>query len=166
MRATTWIRSHILQALLPPALAWGLLMSFAGELDRLASLVAGPERFFLHNSVEDLLPLALALAAGVTVTMVVHRRWPGFPRVPEKVSAAFLLIRLAVYGPLLFVLLAAIFGFGWYVLSVVPNEDPAHSQYGLSAVFAAVLFPSLLTPAFTVLAVWLAALRRAGRTGC
>jgi len=156
----SWLRERMLQVLFPLAFTWAVLLMFAEEL---FSLV--PEGQRLHDELEMII-IPILLAFWSTVAIYLYRRWPGFLRVPESVSLLFLLIRLVVYGPLLFVLLVPVFGIAWYWLVVLPSEDPAHSQYGSSAVIAAFWYPIVLTPVATVIVAWVSALRKARKGTC
>jgi hypothetical protein len=140
----------MLQVLFPLAFTWAVLLMFAEELSGLV-----PE-----GVLENIVILTFGAFWGA-VALYLYRRWPNFLRVPESVSLLFLLIRLVVYGPLLFVLLAAVFGVSWYLLVVRPTEDPAHSQYGLSALMVALWYAAMLTPLATVTATWISSLRKA-----
>ena len=159
----SWLRERLLRLLFQLTLVWFFLEMFSGEIDKLFGLVLIPEGHRLHNIIEVIIaiivPVILIIIFGVISTFLYHR-WHGFMIVPQSISLSFLIIRLLIYAPLLFVLLTVIFFTGWWLLVVIPFEDPKHTQYGLSAVFAAIFYPSILTPVITVILVWLSALRR------
>ena len=155
-------RDSALQILFPLTLAWGSFWLLGPQAHTVFGLIPAPEGHWLHDAVEVMAPLVI-FAAIVAGAVYCFRRWPWFLRVPESISVAWLTVRLLGYAPLLFALLAAAF-FSVWRLFVVPGEDPGHSQYGLSAWFAAYFYSLYLTPLFTVVMVWLSALRRDRRT--
>lgn len=150
----------MLQGLFPLAVAWALPLVIL--------LVIGfdnpfPEGAGLHRLWESALfhaTLAVILVAGCYGTAwPVYRRWPGFLRLPGGVSVWFVLIRLVVYGVLLFVApTAAVLSFLTTYVNVVRPADP---QYGMGAYWTTFLSALFLTPMVTVLLVWWAAVRRA-----
>ncbi|MCI0529016.1 MAG: hypothetical protein L0Y56_16385 [Nitrospira sp.] len=145
----------MLQVLFPLAFTWAVLLMFGEELSGLV-----PE-----GVLENIMILIFCVFWSA-VAFYLYRQWPSFLRGPESVSLLFLLIRLVVYGPLFFVLLAGVFGISWYLLVVRPTEDPAHSQYGLSALMVAVWYSIMLTPLATIIVTWLSSLRKARRSTC
>jgi hypothetical protein len=145
----------MLQILFPLAFTWAVLLMFAEEFSS-----------FVPEGLLENITILILVAFWSAVAFYLYRRWPSFLRVPKPVSLLFLLIRLVVYGPLLFVLLAAVFGTSWYWLVVWPTEDPAHSQYGLSALMVAVWYSTMLTPLAMVIATWISSLKKARRGAC
>ncbi len=162
----SWLREQLLRLLFPLTLVWLFLGMFSLEIDKLFGLILIPEGHRLHNIIEVIIavivPVILIVIFGA-ISLSLYRRWHGFMLVPQSISLSFLIIRLFIYAPLLFVLLAVISFVGWWLLVVMPFEDPKHTQYGLSAVFASVIYPSILAPAVTVIIVWLSAIRRQKR---
>lgn len=159
----SWLREQLLRLLFPLTLVWFFLEMFAGEIDKLFGLVLIPEEHRLHNIIEVIIAVTVpVILIGIfgAISTSLYRRWHGFMLVPQSISLSFLIIRLLVYAPLLFVLLTVSSFVGWWLLVVMPFEDPKHTQYGLSAAFAAIFYPSILTPVITVIVVWLSSLRK------
>lgn len=159
---TGWVDSpragrRLLRALFLPTVPWALLVLFAEELSRL------PFERWARTS-----PLGFyggVLGAGVLAVVALGsawswmlRRWPGFLHVPARVSLSSLLVRMLVFGPVVAILLAVAGFAAWWVF-VVSGEDPAHSQYGLSAWWAGLVHAVALTPMGTVLVTWLSTRR-------
>lgn len=149
----------MLKILFPPMLAWCICLMFGEEL-----FAVVPEGQRLHNVFEVIIiPLIIVMCS--TAAIYIYRHWPGFLRVPQSESLIMLLVRMLIYMPLLYVLLASIIGVTWYIF-ILPGEDQSHSQYGLSVFFASVFYPIMLTPSVTIIAVWLSAMRKEMRNVC
>lgn len=155
-------RDRALQILFPLTLAWVAFCVLAQESESVFGLIPVSEEHWMHDT-SEVMVAPVIFAAFVAGAVYCYRRWPWFLQVPESISPVWLTARLLGYAPLLFALLAAAIFSAWW-LFVVSGEDPAHSQYGLSAWFAAWFYSTYLTPLFTVVIVWLSALRRDRRT--
>lgn len=152
------LQNKVLQILFFLSVAWLSFWVLGPQSESLFGLIPVSEQHWLHNALEVMAaPLILfTIAVGAVYCF---GRCPWFLKVPESISLAWLTARLLGYAPLLFALLAAVIFSAWWIF-VVSGEDPAHSQYGLSAWFAAWFYSIYLTPLFTVVIVWLSALRK------
>lgn len=152
------LRNRVLQILFFLSVAWVSFWVLAQQSESLFGLIPVSEGHWLHNALEVMAsPLILLIIAVGAVYC--FGRWPWFLKVPESISLGWLTARLLGYAPLLFLLLVAVIYSAWWIF-VVSGEDPAHSQYGLSAWFAALFYSIYLTPLLTVVVVWLSAVRR------
>ncbi len=155
-------RDRALQILFTLTLAWALTwwggLVFAEEIETAFGLMPFPEGSWLHDAVEVMIALVI-FAAFAAMAVYCFRRWPWFLRVPESISPAWLTVRLLGYAPLLFAVLWGTF-FLTFRLFGEEGVPPEHSQYGLGALFVATFYSIYLTPLFTVVIVWLSALRK------
>jgi hypothetical protein len=156
------VRERSLQVLMPVALAWGLAVALAEALDLLWTRMRIAEGSPLHGVVEEAGTPIFVLALCAIAAVLVYGRWPGFLRVPPSIPAGALLVRLVAFTVLSTVGIAIVVGVAWYFL-VLSREDPSHSQYGLSLLFAVMFYPVMIAPATAVLATWLWARRAAGQ---
>lgn len=139
-------------------MAWVSFWVLAQQSESLFGLIPMSEEHWLHTALEVMAaPLIVFIIAVGAVYC--FGRWPWFLRVPDSISVGWLTIRLLGYAPLIFSLLAAVIFSAWWIF-IVSGEDPADSQYGLSAWYAAWFYSIYLTPLFTVVTVWLSAIRR------
>jgi hypothetical protein len=104
--------------------------------------------------------LGLAALAGLSV-WAVGRWWPGFLRIPPSLPWHSSFVRFVLCLPAAYLLLAVLFG-GIEWLHLRRTGDPAHSQYGVSVLLAALWYPSAFAPLVASLGAWLLS-RRAGR---
>jgi len=148
------IQSAILRVLFALSLGWAFLFPVAAVVEGQAPADANP---FIGDS----LSLLLAAAGAVVVSILAFRFFPGFLRLSHSISAAFLIARMLLYLPLMFLFLAAILALIEFV-HLKATGDPANPQYGMSVLMVALWYPALLTPAATTCAVWLAARREIG----
>ncbi len=146
-------RERALQILFPLTLVWGSFWLSFEEIEIVYSLIPAPEGHWFHDALEGMVTL-LVVSLFVAGPVYCYRRWPWFLRVPESVSMTWLTVRLIVYAPFLFALLAGAIFSAWWIL-VVSGEDPKDSQYGMSAWYAAYFYSLALTPLFTIVLAWI-----------
>ena len=151
---------RLLQVLFVPTLLWAILVLFAEELSHL--------RFDRWAEQHPVPFYGGLVGAGLLAMLVlgfawiwVLRRWPALLRVPPGVSIWSLFLRMLVLGPLVAMVLAVVSFLVWWAL-VVSGEDPAHSQYGLSAWWAGLFHAVALAPMGTVMVTWLSTRRDVG----
>lgn len=134
-------------------LTWTTVVLFARWIDFILSLNPLPEGLWLHGGVEVFM-LLFVFTVVIYMSSSVFRIWPAFLRVQKKVSWRSLALRLILYGPVVFIIIGIVFFMIQWVF-VIGSEDPAHSQYGLSAWFAGFFYSIALTPPVTVICGWL-----------
>lgn len=134
------------------SLGWACVVLLARPVDALLQeLAVVPESWLRAGLVAGGALGLLAVLAGGTLLLV--RAWPNFLRVREDVSRVSLGGRLLLGAPAAAVA-TGLSAFAIQCVSVLLREDPAHSQYGLSAWFAAGFYALALTPAVTVVGTW------------
>lgn len=144
--------TRILRGVFVLSLGWATLVLLARPVDALLrELAVVPGARLRAGLVVGGVLGGLAALAGGTALLV--RAWPGFLRVRREVSWTSLGGRFLVAAPAAAVATGlSAFAIQW--VSVLLREDPAHSQYGLSAWFAAGFYALALTPAATVVGTW------------
>jgi membrane protein insertase Oxa1/YidC/SpoIIIJ len=112
-----------------------------------------------HRLVHEALVILLVVLASVGFTSMLSRVWPPFLLAPRGLSPRFWVTRALVTPPVVGIVLAVVFGVVAF-LHTRATEDPADPQYGVSIAWAIVLFPVFLTPLASVVAIWIASVRR------
>lgn len=144
--------NRVLRFAFAPALGWAVIVAFAGDMERILQRNPVPEGSMFHGLPEIAVGLAIVASAGL-VCLLVYRHWPGFLLLERPASWRPVVWRLLIYTPLTFIVTGIIF-FSFQWLFVVSGEDPAHSQYGLSAWVAGYYYAVMLTPLVTLIWVW------------
>jgi hypothetical protein len=121
-------------------------------MDRILQRNPVPEGSMLHGLLELAAVLGIVAVAGLCC-LFVSRHWPRFLLLEQPVSWLPVVWRLVMYAPLAFIVTGIVF-FLVQWLFVVGSEDPADSQYGLSAWVAGYYYAIMLTPLMTVIWVW------------
>jgi hypothetical protein len=101
----------------------------------------------------DALILPFTVVIGLASTWLAVRRWPAFLVIPPAVSAPRVFGSIVLHFPIVFVLLAVLFG-GAEWIHLRRTGDPTHSQYGLSVLWVVVTYPASLAPVVVALTSW------------
>lgn len=146
-RVTTILRGGFVLSV-----GWACLVILARPVDVLLRELAVVRPAWLRAGLvaAGALGLLAALAGG---TALLVRAWPRFLRVRREVSRVSLGGRFLLAAPAAAVA-TGLTAFAVQWVSVLLREDPSHSQYGLSAWFAAGFYALALAPAATVVGVW------------
>lgn len=144
--------TRFLRGIFVLSLGWAALVILARPVDALLRGLAVVRDAWLRAGL--VAGVALGLLAGLAGgTALLVRARPGFLRVRREVSWTSLGGRLLLAAPAA----AAATGLSAFAIqwvSVLFREDPSHSQYGLSAWFAAGFYALALAPAATVVGAW------------
>lgn len=146
------IKERILQILFVPALFWASIVIFSNEILLFMQRFAGVENSVLHNF-KEILIFIIIFSVATFICFILYYLFPGFLLLSKFSSFLSIVLRLVVYTPVIFIVLAVGIFFIWWMF-VVSSEAPTHSQYGLSAWYAAFFYGVGLTPLFTLIAVW------------